>query len=206
MLVTGNTIYGHSGSGDNGIYVGLGNTTISQNTIHDNYNGIEAYYYNAAPLIEKNRVFHNSNRGILASRNSIVRDNVVYANAVGIEGNSGTHTFSGEISNNLVYANTNHGIWVVRGSGAEVVNNTVYQQVGDAVRVTSGSSDTNVRNNILWVEAGYAIYVASDSQVGFQSDYNDLFATETGSVGYWQDRVWPSLSAWQRRVCRRKQY
>ena len=198
VLVTGNTVYGHSGSGDRGIYVSNGNPTISQNTVHDNYNGIETnYYYANVPLIEKNRVFHNSNRGILATRSSIVRENVVYANSVGIEGNSGSYTFSGEISNNLVYANTNHGIWVVRGSGAEVVNNTVYQQVGDAVRVTGGSSATNVRNNILWVEAGYAIYVASDSQVGFQSDYNDLVATETGFIGFWEGQAFDTLASWR---------
>jgi hypothetical protein len=49
-----------------------------------------------------------------------------------------------------------------------VVNNTVYQPVGDAVRVEA-SQGVEVRNNILWVEAGYDLYVASDSQTGFTS-------------------------------------
>ena len=41
----------------------------------------------------------------------------------------------------------------------------------------------SLRNNILWVEAGYDISVAADSQVGFQSDYNDLYTTGSGKIG-----------------------
>ena len=54
-----------------------------------------------------------------------------------------------------MYDNTNHGIWLYGGSGMSVVNNTVYQEVGDAVRLTNSSAKRNLRNNILWVEAGF---------------------------------------------------
>ena len=53
-----------------------------------------------------------------------------------------------------MYDNTNHGIWLYGNSGVTVVNNTVYQEVGDAVRVTNSSRNVNLRNNILWVDAG----------------------------------------------------
>jgi len=80
------------------------------------------------------------------------------------------------------------------------VNNTVYQLVGDALRVEGSSRDLQVRNNVLWVKAGYDINVAADSQPGFQSDYNDLYATGAGRIGYWQLAARSNLSAWQNAV------
>ncbi len=54
-----------------------------------------------------------------------------------------------------------------------------------------------LRNNILWVDAGYDLYVASDSQVGFNSDYNLLYKTGAGQVGLWQGVANGSLFSWQ---------
>ncbi len=85
--------------------------------------------------------------------------------------------------------------WSCRGA-PRITNNTVYQQVGDAVRVQS-SSNVTLRNNILWVQAGYDIYVPPDSQVGFTSDYNLLYTAGAGKVGSWQGVDRPTLGAWQ---------
>ena len=74
-------------------------------------------------------------------------------------------------------------------SGAQptslVANNTIYQPVGDAIRVQSGSNGTRLRNNILYVAAGYNLYVTPDSQARFNSDYNLLFTSGAGQVGFW---------------------
>ena len=50
-----------------------------------------------------------------------------------------------------------------------------------------GGSPTDLRNNILWVEAGADISVADDSQVGLTSDYNDLYqgTDPNAHVGFW---------------------
>src|SRR5439155_7878081 len=49
----------------------------------------------------------------------------------------------------------------------------------------NGSSNIEVRSNILWAHAGYDVFVANDSQTGSWSDYNDLHASGTGRVAYW---------------------
>ena len=45
-------------------------------------------------------------------------------------------------------------------------------------------------NNILWTQAGYDIKVDPTGEAGLQSDYNDLYATGTGSVGLWEDQTY----------------
>ena len=80
-----------------------------------------------------------------------------------------------------------------------MTNNTVYQPVGDAVLVQGGSQNVTLRNNILWVQAvaGYDLNVTADSQVGFNSDYNDLFTSGSGQVAFWQGVPRSALFAWQ---------
>ena len=103
--------------------------------------------------------------------------------------------------NNIVYANTSDGIVVTSGTGTTVENNTVYQRLGNALVIQGGSQNILLLNNILWADtasgAGYALYVASDSQQGFDSDYNDLYATGVGAVGFWQGFSQAALPNWQ---------
>jgi len=77
----------------------------------------------------------------------------------------------------LVYGNTNRGILVENSSASghvEVFKNTVYQVVGDAVRLDNSARNVKLYNNILWVQSGYDIFVATNSQTGFASNYNLL--------------------------------
>ena len=39
----------------------------------------------------------------------------------------------------------------------------------------SSSYNVKLRNNIVWVQAGYDVYVADNSRTGLNSDYNDLY-------------------------------
>ena len=55
----------------------------------------------------------------------------------------------------------------------------VYQPTGDAIDIRTSSSNVTLNNNILWTQAGFDINVDATSQVGFQSDYNDLYVTGT---------------------------
>ena len=48
--------------------------------------------------------------------------------------------------------------------------------------VSGNSQSIALRDNILWALAGYDVNVASDSQQGFQSDYNDLFTSGVVTV------------------------
>src|SRR6202008_2610312 len=53
------------------------------------------------------------------------------------------------------------------------------------------------RNNILWVQAGYDLNVAADSQQGLNSDYNDLYKTASGQVVLWGSSSLAQLVDWQ---------
>ena len=106
-----------------------------------------------------------------------------------------------KLFHNLIYRNTQTALLVGDVSDVRIVNNTFYAETGDLVRVQGGASNVEVRNNILWAEAGYDIYVANDSQSGFFSDYNDLYAGPNGTLVYWTKDFFDILD-WQADVAR----
>ncbi len=148
VLVSGNTVYGQSGSGDVGINLDYGAQAI-QNVVYSNYNGIVGGGSGNA-TINNNRVYNNSNIGILARYLTNASGNVVYSNSIGIQsavgGYNNSYSFSGDLTNNLVYANTNQGIVLdhAQANGSDlpqVINNTVYREVGDAIRIQGSSPE-----------------------------------------------------------------
>lgn len=211
ILVSRNTVYGHDGTDDVGI--AAYDTEARENVVYDNYNGItSADSYSTASIIG-NRVFKNSNVGILAGYRSEVSGNHVYSNSYGIGGaklpwHKYPPGFVGTIKNNLVYDNSDRGIYVSGSGGglptvsshARIINNTVYQETGKAVQITGSANYAELRNNILWVEAGYAIQVSSDSQVGFNSDYNLFYRgispDDDVHIGYFGGADQDLLSDW----------
>ncbi len=188
VLVTGNEVYNNLAIG---LYSTAGVETVD-NRVHDNTIGIFSQH---SGLVRDNRVWHNANIGIVMDQ-ATVSGNRVYANSIGIQ-TSGPYGFGGKILNNLVYANANEGLVI---SGAQptslVANNTIYQPVGNAVRVQDGSNGTRLRNNILWVDAGYNLYVTPDSQAGFNSDYNLLVTSGAGQVGFWEGQSFATQADW----------
>ena len=165
VLVSGNTVYGQSASGAVGISSGFGyGGASSNNVLYTNYVGIETDYTGirfatiactttvtppsrhegSLPVPRQRRLFQQH-------RHPARR-----------------YDFNGIVDDNLVYANTTDGILVENSSsgGGLIVNNTVYQVSGNAVRMDSSSFNVKLRNNILWVQAGYDIYVADNSRRG----------------------------------------
>ena len=166
VLATGNTVY----SNPTGIYLSSG-AVADRNIVHGNVDGIEGAR-TSSNTVANNIVYNNSGHGIIAYHHSTIAGNRIYSNSIGIQTRA-YYDFTGPIENNLVYANTNQGIVVERaGAGSTVTNNTIFQEVGDAIRIRNSSQDLRIRNNILWVAAGYDIYVDPDSQAGLDSDYN----------------------------------
>ncbi len=197
VQVVGNSVYNNSASSSTvGIYLS-GSAQASQNVVHDNSIGIES---SNGGTVSSNRVYHNAKQGIyIFSGSTSVLGNTVYSNSIGIQGGTGSpYGYYGQIANNLVYANSNEGIELQYAyNGAQVTNNTVYQPVGDAVLVQGGSQNVTLRNNILWVLAGYDLNVDPSSQIGFNSDYNDMYASAPGQIAFWQGVPRPTLFAWQ---------
>ena len=202
VLVIGNAVFAQN----SGIGIRLNGAEASQNIVHGNLVGIEGRASQGPSTIRENRVYDNADVGIRVELDSQILANQVYSNSVGILGQritgGNSWRFRGQIENNVVYANTNQGIVLdsTQASGnnhARVFNNTVFQGDGDAVRLINSSVDAELKNNILWVEAGSSIFVDSTSQQGFDSDFNLLFATNTGQIGNWQSVARGSLIAWQ---------
>ncbi|HZL38153.1 MAG TPA: right-handed parallel beta-helix repeat-containing protein, partial [Tepidisphaeraceae bacterium] len=194
VQIAGNVIYNQTANNDAGVYVNYyNNASVLQNIIYNNWIGI--YANPSGGLISGNRVYGNASIGIFALF-APVRSNTVYSNNVGIA-IGGTNGAS-DATNNLVYANTTAGIEVnATANGVNVYNNTVYAPLGDAVRVLSGAQSIAVENNILDVLGGFDISVDPSSQTGFSSDYNDLYATGSGQVAFWQGAARATLSNWQ---------
>ena len=119
--------------------------------------------------------------------------NTIYSNDYGVysENNGGTLT----LTNNLIYNDRTAAIRLIDSARVfEIVNNTIYEPTADAIYATG--DDVHLRNNIIWTQAGYGVRIADDKQAGFTSDYNLLYATGTGKIGYWQgDR--DTLFDWQ---------
>jgi parallel beta-helix repeat protein len=184
VWVANNTVWGHSSSNSTGI--SASDATVESNQVFDNFLGINSAEYSRS-LVTNNRVYRNATTGIKAYDQTKVLGNTVYSNSIGIEG-AAYSRFIGEISNNLVYANSNQGIKInYGGNGARITNNTVYQPVGNAVLIEGNSNNVALRNNILWVDAGNDIYVTNDSKTGFSSNYNLLYTGPdvNANVGYW---------------------
>src|SRR5207248_5484501 len=78
------------------------------------------------------------------------------------------------------------GILLIDTQGATVENNTIYTPGGDGIRLESSAAGNHIRDNIVWTQNGYDLYVANDSQLAFDSDYNNLFTTGTGIAAWWQ--------------------
>ena len=186
VLVAGNVITGQSNTNAAGLVLNGG--TALDNIIEDNFYGIIG-----TGTATANRVDDNSSAGILAYGGDLVQDNVVYSNGAGIQSESPGNQFI----NNLVYANTTVGIGIHDGVGNVVLNNTIYEPQGDALDLDTGSTGVTLRNNIAWTLAGFDISVSIDSQQGFASDFNDLYVTSQGQVGFWQGSARATFSVGQ---------
>ena len=197
-LVVDNVTYGQNGSSDAGIYASGGNVIVRANRTFDNAYGI--YLYSGA-VAEGNRAFFNSEWGIYCYSAGTVSGNKVYSNGGGIMGyGTSDYGFDERFDNNVVYANANKGIRLHRaGTGMEVVNNTVYALVGNAIELTDDTRDVVLRNNILWVDAGFDIYVESTAESGLDSDYNvfHLGVDPNARIGFFGGANRDDLTAWQ---------
>ncbi|MCP4713077.1 MAG: hypothetical protein GY869_30985, partial [Planctomycetes bacterium] len=202
LLIAGNIVYGHDDSGDYGINIASQWVTAENNVVYGNDTGI----FGSSGMIRANRIF-DSTTGIDARSATMVRDNIVYSNTVGILGSKPYYNnYYGLIENNLVYANTDVGIVLNYGaiSGSYhpgISNNTIYQQVGDAIRIGYLSQDVSVKNNIIWVDSGYALNVSDDSQTRFDSDYNLFYkGTANAFLAFWDSTEIETLAEWQTTV------
>ena len=203
-------MFGQRDSVGNSVGIVSNSATINANIVYDNDLGIVG----SGGSVSGNRVFGNqigmyfdgsvsgnwvfgNQIGILGRSVGSITDNQIYFNSIGIEvGVFPYYPFHGRVANNRVYANSTVGIAVHYAGGGEVSNNTVYQPAGDAIRLDQRSQNARLRNNILSVGDGYALFVEGGSQIGFDSDYNLFHVTGNGKLAQWQTVDFTNLDEW----------
>ncbi len=108
-----------------------------------------------------------------------------------------------EIRNMLAYENSLAGIHLLSSFSSVLENNTC---AGNGTREIyledlgmNGSADATLRNNIAWARGTggqIAVFVEPESQTGFDSDYNDIFASAPAQVGYWNSATQTTFANW----------
>ncbi len=141
--------------------------------------------------------------------------NLIEGNATGLQGVTGTiqnnridrngvgiaATNRQVIFNNEMMFNTDAAILVSGVRDVRIAGNTIRSLQGDAVRLQNSAVDVDIVSNVLWDDAGYDINVANNSQAGFWSDYNTLYAGPNGKLVYWTQDFTDILD-WQDDVAR----
>ncbi len=107
------------------------------------------------------------------------------------------------MQNNLVYDNTNFGIYVhgagTSGNlGTRVINNTVHHEVGSAIRLENNGNNVVLYNNLIYINGGLGLEVIGNV-TGYDSNYNDIFPARVGAnVGkYLSQPNSATLADWQ---------
>jgi parallel beta-helix repeat protein len=193
--VRNNTVFGNDAVGITGWEV----YEIANNVAYGNQHGLSALGTFRHSRITGNRAFGNLSTGILTGMGTLAHGNIVYSNPIGIQVGCCGYYNAAQITNNLVYANTEHGISVGDSSGVRLVNNTIHQTVGDAIRITANSSNLVIKNNILTVGAGYGLNFLSASHANRTWDYN-LFhrlVEAQANVAFWAGAPRATLPDWQ---------
>ncbi|WP_457423984.1 right-handed parallel beta-helix repeat-containing protein [Roseateles sp. P5_E7] len=105
------------------------------------------------------------------------------------------------IEGNQIYRTTLAAVVASGVANVRIEGNTMASPAGDLIRVAGGAKNVEVLHNTLWAESGYDIFVANNSQAGFFSDFNNLYTSGTGKVGFWT-RDFSDVLDWQADIAR----
>ncbi|MFN7806828.1 MAG: right-handed parallel beta-helix repeat-containing protein, partial [Planctomycetaceae bacterium] len=186
MTVSGNRMFNNQ----TGAYSYYGTTTYLGNTVSDNVTGLAGWGTFGTTDWSAPNIIRNNGVGVRPAAGQSVAFNRILDNQVGIE-----PLGSATIRNNLLAANTT-GILIGGVSHVTVVNNTIVTPSGTGVRLQQSASNVSLRNNILSTTSGTGLYVATDSQQGFTSDYNNHHTSGAAPLIWWQ-KPFTDLFDWQ---------
>ena len=189
-------------SGTSGIGIrGRIGVLIEDNVTSNGNYGIVAGAFSNSATVRGNRSFGNAIAGIRTYQASVVESNRVYANGVGIQYESssgGNRTVS---RGNVVYDNTEAGFRLNQTrSGALLVNNTISQPVGRGIELLADSGFTKIRNNVIEVGGGEAIFAGASSEYVVDSDYNVIYTPGPATLGLWDDDPFDDPAEWYYRL------
>ncbi|MDR4484890.1 MAG: right-handed parallel beta-helix repeat-containing protein [Nitrospirales bacterium] len=183
----------HNGSNnlDHGFYITTANNLVSGCVIHDNSGrGISLHSSGKQEgvddnLVIRNKVFDNGTSsgspGILVGyglRNALV-NNLVWGNQIGIlVFASASET---KVYHNIVYGNSNQGIFLRRSNKASlVVNNIISMNGSVGLLIESGSGMSKITNNLIYSDSSGKLLannepsaILSNNKIG--TNYNPQF-------------------------------
>ena len=199
-IVANDTIYGQTNVNDYGLL--LYSSVGTGDLIYGNAQGVFVGDQGAALL--NSRVYANTGVGVELGGNTDgytrVTGNTVYSNAIGIQEVGGVvPPYGAIISDNLIYANTSIGLQIIGLGSTAVDSNTIYQSVGKAIDVSGGAQGVQLVDNILDVDEGTIITIASDSETGFSASYNLYYrgAQAAATLGSYGGTTATALAQWQ---------
>ena len=152
--------------------------TIQNQHIYANTTGVTGSGVLGGDKFEFANVIEGNDVGV--NFNGLIQFNRIVGNKTGMMAQA-----SQLIAHNLFYRNTEFGLRVTGKSDVRIFNNTFYSSTGDNVRLDGITSNVQLVSNILWARGGFDLKVADDSRVGFFSDYNDLYSSDTGKLVHW---------------------
>ncbi|MEL6106827.1 MAG: right-handed parallel beta-helix repeat-containing protein [Planctomycetota bacterium] len=180
---------------------GLSGATLEDNVVSGGQYGIVAGAFSHSATARNNRSYGNEIAGVLAYNQSVLESNHVYSNRVGIQydsSNAGNRVVS---RGNLVYDNAEAGFRVRQArSGALLINNTVLQSVGRGIELVEDAGYAKLRNNIIEVGSGEAIYADAASEYLVDSDFNVIYTPGSGTLGLWDNDAIDDPAEWYYRL------
>ncbi len=191
VLVSNNVVW-------DSVYSGIAvsrDAVAENNTAYNNQVGVTVGEFSHSGIARSNRTYGNE-VGIRGYRASMISENVSFSNIIGIQ-LAQSNSSRVETIGNLIYDNSDVGIETVSVvTGTQIVGNTIFQPVGSAVRLTTNSSGVELRNNIVEVGSDYAFVVNGDSQNGFKSDHNLIYAPGVAKLALWGATEFDSCADW----------
>ncbi len=168
-------------------------TQLVANDIHNNTTGVSSSRVVGPDSWEINlsNLIHDNTTGVEALPGAEVRFNRIFANEDGIEvlGTANVH-------HNLIYRNTGSGLLISGAVDVDVINNTIYVPSGNGVELEGPIEDVRIKNNIVSADAGFGLFVDPESQFGYESDFNNWYATGSGGLAF-QGKGFFDLYDWQ---------
>ncbi len=171
-----------------------GNGVFQNNVVYGNQLGMSV---NGGTAIG-NTVYGNDLAGIWTNFSSIIAENRIYSNPIGVRvtGTGGGSTSDPRLENNLLYAN-GVGVRLTDNSSALLTSNTIYQVTGDAIDAQNQVTNLRLQSNILSVDAGRAISL-SGGFTTLSGDYN-LYHVRgaAGAIANLQGTIFTDLTTWR---------
>ncbi len=179
VIISDNTIYGHSGTG---VSTTSYPATITNNDIYSNAGGIASY---PSSTITSNRVQNNTNIGISAT--GTITGNYVSGNATGINISDG-YTAS-YVANNHVISNTGNGIYADnQGAGIvnAVVSNYIASNGSSGIALNNRIENMNINGNSLVGNGGTgsSSSINASAYAGGNNSITNNIIVDTAGTGY----------------------